>query len=196
MAHLSNEVRHGENIRSVNQETLCLCQIPAQGMRHSIWSWTLWSWRFVQPFAEQMVGRALKSGHMPTKHGCEPFSNYRMAFRRMIPFVASKFKQVPHGHDGTVEKGHGRIEIRECSNRSRFKRFPILNFWTISSTVSNGSGCKLSSCCVPSGGSTASVAVPSVTISRVSRMMPEGFCKASASIGASRTVCSFEMRLP
>jgi predicted transposase YbfD/YdcC len=25
-----------------------------------------------------------------------------------------KFKQVPHGHDRTVEKGHGRIEIREC----------------------------------------------------------------------------------
>lgn len=27
---------------------------------------------------------------------------------------AEKFMQVPHGHDRTVEKGHGRIEIREC----------------------------------------------------------------------------------
>lgn len=27
---------------------------------------------------------------------------------------AEKFKQVPHGHDRTVDKGHGRIEIREC----------------------------------------------------------------------------------
>lgn len=27
---------------------------------------------------------------------------------------AEKFKQVPHGYDRTVDKGHGRIEIREC----------------------------------------------------------------------------------
>lgn len=27
---------------------------------------------------------------------------------------AERFKQVPHGYDRTVDKGHGRIEIREC----------------------------------------------------------------------------------
>lgn len=41
--------------------------------------------------------------------------------------LAESFLQVPHGYHRTVNKGHGRIEIRECSNRSRFKRSPIQN---------------------------------------------------------------------
>lgn len=31
---------------------------------------------------------------------------------------AENFKQVPHGHERTVDKGHGRIEIRECRTLS------------------------------------------------------------------------------
>lgn len=39
--------------------------------------------------------------------------------------LAEKFKQVPHGHDRTVDKGHGRIEIRETLDALRSRIFGL-----------------------------------------------------------------------